>query len=179
MTTLFENCLNVVGFFATGSSIICDPPVVDSDKDYVIYTNSPAKLEAELVALGYTKTSDPSYGKKSNENNLAGAIPATNPRWPNPFNRPPQLAPTEETTPVKRDPFEEFNTFDAYRHPDNTDNLIVLSSIKDFRLWKVATLLAKDLNVTDKAKRIALFRAVRSGGEVFQPSSSLETNDAG
>ena len=45
-----------------------------------------------------------------------------------------------------------YNQFDAYRHPDNDHNLIVLSRDLDYIKWKVATLVAKELNLRILAK---------------------------
>lgn len=75
----------------------------------------------------------------------------------------------------KTDPFAMYNSFDAYRHPDNDHNLIVVKHALDFKRWKVATLLAKELNLTNKEHRIMLFRAVRSGGELYKMPESAGT----
>lgn len=74
----------------------------------------------------------------------------------------------------KTDPFAMYNQFDAYRHPENDHNLIVLSKEQDYTRWKVATLVAKELNLTDKKERIMLFRAIRSGGTLFQGRDEIE-----
>lgn len=42
-------------------------------------------------------------------------------------------------------------------------NLILTSSRRDFEMFKLATKVAKLLNVKDKAKRVALFEAIRHG----------------
>jgi len=38
----------------TGSRFNCDPPVMNTDQDYLIYT--PCDISQELIAAGYTKT---------------------------------------------------------------------------------------------------------------------------
>ncbi len=44
------------GIYQTGSSVICDPPVTDTDIDYVIYTNEEVKLDTFLKCEGFTKS---------------------------------------------------------------------------------------------------------------------------
>lgn len=44
------------GIYQTGSSVICNPPVTDTDIDYVIYTNEEDKLDTFLKSKGYTKS---------------------------------------------------------------------------------------------------------------------------
>lgn len=44
------------GIYQTGSSVICNPPVTDTDIDYVIYTNEEIKLDTFLKSKGYTKS---------------------------------------------------------------------------------------------------------------------------
>ncbi len=44
------------GIYQTGSSVICDPPVTDTDIDYVIYTNEEVKLDTFLKCKGFTKS---------------------------------------------------------------------------------------------------------------------------
>ena len=44
------------GIYQTGSSVICNPPVTDTDIDYVIYTNKEDKLDTFLKSKGYTKS---------------------------------------------------------------------------------------------------------------------------
>lgn len=130
MTFLFEKAISVIGWFESGSRVICDPPPTDTDHDFVIYTDSKSESRRELEALGYTR---------SNKDYKAS----------------------------KTDPFAMYNSFDSYRHTDNDHNLIVVFGTGDFKRWKVATQLATLLNVTDKDKRVALFRAVRSAGTMF------------
>ena len=131
---LFEKAVDIIGFIRSGSSYICDPPVEDTDEDFVLYANNRDKVKKQLESLGYT------FSDKDVEKYKAG-------------------------TP---DPFAMHNNFDAYRHPDNKHNLIVVSNAADFLKWKVATLVAKELNLKDKNHRIILFRAIRSGGTHFE-----------
>lgn len=44
------------GIYQTGSSVICNPPVTDTDIDYVIYTNEEVKLDTFLKCEGFTKS---------------------------------------------------------------------------------------------------------------------------
>ena len=41
------------GIYQTGSSVICNPPVTDTDIDYIIYTNKEYKLDIFLKSKGY------------------------------------------------------------------------------------------------------------------------------
>lgn len=45
-----------VGIYKTGSSVICNPPVLDTDEDYVIYTNKESQLRKWLLANGVTQS---------------------------------------------------------------------------------------------------------------------------
>lgn len=45
------------GIYQTGSSVICDPPVLDTDIDYIVYTNEEIKLDTFLKCEGFTKSS--------------------------------------------------------------------------------------------------------------------------
>lgn len=129
----FLKASGVIGWFETGSRVICNPPVMDTDRDFVIYTDNQRALRKELEFLGYT------YSSKDMEKYKLKAT----------------------------DPFEMYNSFDAYRHPDTDENLIVVSNTQDFRRWRVATQVATKLNLTNKNHRIILFRAIRSGGLLF------------
>ena len=51
--------------------------------------------------------------------------------------------------------------FETYRRGEV--NLIVVHSWEKFRAWKAATAAAKQMNLTDKKKRIALFQGVLYG----------------
>lgn len=140
---LFERAMSVLGWQATGSSFICNPPVLDTDQDFVLFTATPYNTRKELEALGYTYSSKDAEKYKLDETEVA-------------------------------DPFQTYNSFDAYRHPDNNHNLIVVNKAIDFTRWKVATLVAKELNLKDKATRVMLFRAIRSGGTLYQPAATAE-----
>jgi len=45
-----------VDIYQTGSSVICNPPVLDTDEDYVIYTNKESQLRKWLLANGVTQS---------------------------------------------------------------------------------------------------------------------------
>ena len=139
MSNLFERATDVIGWFASGSRVICDPAPEGTDQDFVLFTPNLKTLRPQLESLGYV------YSNKDVEKYKKGAT----------------------------DEFAMYNSFDAYRHPDNDHNLIVVSNVYDFKKWKVATMVAKELNVLDKAQRIMLFRAIRSGGTIFQRPSEV------
>ena len=44
------------GIYQTGSSVICNPPVTDTDIDYVIYTNEEVKLDTFLKCEGFKES---------------------------------------------------------------------------------------------------------------------------
>ncbi len=44
------------GIHQTGSSVICNPPVTDTDIDYVIYTNEEDKLDTFLKCEGFKES---------------------------------------------------------------------------------------------------------------------------
>ena len=54
----------VVGWHQTGSTVICDPPVLTTDEDYVIYTYDMEELVKELLAIGYKICGDAEYKGK-------------------------------------------------------------------------------------------------------------------
>lgn len=141
---LFEQAADLVGWFRTGSSYICDPPVLNTDDDFVLYAVNRFVLRPQLEALGYE------YSNKD----------------------------VKEYKDKNKDPFAKYNVFDAYRHPGNNHNLIVVASADDFLKWKVATKVAKELNLLDKRHRIVLFRAIRSGGKHFEPAELPEPEDS-
>ena len=108
------------GFLPTGSYYICDPPVMDADKDYVVYvTNMDRRIELErqLVTAGWER------GGSFFEN-------------------------TDDPA-----------SFVSLRH--DSRNIILTENLHDFDGFRAATALAKRLNLTNKADRIALFQAVR------------------
>ncbi len=45
------------GIYQTGSTVICDPPVTDTDEDYIICTTIFWELDKFLLENGFTKTS--------------------------------------------------------------------------------------------------------------------------
>lgn len=134
---LFEQAGDLVGWFRTGSSYTCDPPVLDTDEDFVLYAANRFELRRQLEALGYE------YSNKD----------------------------VKDYKDKNKDPFAQINIFDAYRNPNNNHNLIVVATTDDFLKWKVATLVAKQLNVTKKEDRVTLFRAILSGGKYFEPAA--------
>lgn len=140
---LFEKATNVIGFIRTGSRYICDPPVENTDEDFVIFTANKKQLQIQLQGLGYVLS----------------------------------IKDIEKYKADETDPFAMYNIFDAYRHPSNAHNLIVVNRADDFLRWKVATMVAKELNLRDKQHRVMLFRAIRSGGTIFDSSEKAEAAD--
>lgn len=50
----FMSAHNVLGYAQTGSSYICNPPVLDTDEDWVLLVHNQAAAKQELLSLGYT-----------------------------------------------------------------------------------------------------------------------------
>ena len=136
MTRAFQDAFYVMGYFRTGSSYICNPPVLDTDEDWVLYTSQHRALHKELEDRGYILSSKDAQGYLATSDDLDGL-------------------------------FKPYNRFWAYRHKETNENLIVVDQYLHFLQWKVATELAKRLNVTNKEDRVALFRAIRSGGTML------------
>ena len=65
-----------------------------------------------------------------------------------------------QTTQEDRDQYGQAD-FMAYRRGEV--NLIVVSDWSSFKAWKAATASAKQMNLLDKGKRIALFQGVLYG----------------
>lgn len=78
------------------------------------------------------------------------------------------LTSLEEYRVPTGDPFAPYNHFQAFRRVGSAENLILVTDNSTFTRWKVATRLAKRLNIKNKEDRIALFRAIRSGGLVLE-----------
>jgi hypothetical protein len=51
----------VLDMFPTGSRVICNPPVLDTDEDWVVLCDSRSLLHYVLVEHGYSKTSKKYY----------------------------------------------------------------------------------------------------------------------
>jgi len=64
------------------------------------------------------------------------------------------------TTEDRREQYGETD-FETYRQGEV--NLIVVHSWESFKAWRAATAAAKQMNLLDKAKRIALFQGVLYG----------------
>jgi len=58
-----------VGIYATGSAVICDPPVTDTDKDFIVCSNEPSSLIDYLVENDFeiSLNEDGSYEFNPNE----------------------------------------------------------------------------------------------------------------
>ena len=58
---------------------------------------------------------------------------------------------------------ERYGETDFHTYRRGEVNLIVLTTWEQFRAWKAATAAAKQMNLRDKQKRIALFQGVLYG----------------
>lgn len=57
---MIKHWLDIKGqkkYFPTGSRIICDPPVLDTDIDYVILVENKNKFEKEIFQIGFRDSS--------------------------------------------------------------------------------------------------------------------------
>lgn len=111
-----KDCVYILEFHRTGSSYICDPPVTNTDVDYVCLVEESSKviLDTWLTNQGYTDVSKMYEG--------TDFISARKERL----------------------------------------NLIIVWSDSNYEGWVEATLQAKELNLTNKEDRVALFKKVRN-----------------
>ena len=118
----------VIKAHPTGSNYICDPPVNDTDIDWVILIKYNPTLFGELEQLGWKWCgADPEAGAGGNPYENSG----------------------ETDTHYAR-------SFTAYRRGQY--NLIFVESESEFDRWVKATEEARKLNLTNKADRIELFQ---------------------
>lgn len=123
--------------FKTGSSFTCDPPVLNTDEDYLVYVN----------VLDYA-------GYKLRQNG-----------WKNCFE---EWQNKEDTDPAKEtDGYSVEDTFGARFQAWRLGkmNVILTDDVALYLRSVGATLVAKHLNLQDKAARIALFRCIKYGQE--------------
>lgn len=99
---------NNLPFFATGSRVVCDPPVMDTDVDIVVYD--------EIGRLSMR-----SWAEATTDSDYGGGV----------------------------------RTF-----RQGEVNLIITDDADVFKRWKIATQIAKRLNLKSKPERIALFQGV-------------------
>lgn len=111
-----KGCVYVLEFHRTGSSYICDPPVTNTDVDYVCLVEESSKviLDTWLTNQGYTDVS--------------------------------KLYEGTDFLSVRKERL----------------NLIIVWSDSNYEGWVEATLQAKELNLTNKEDRVALFKKVRN-----------------
>lgn len=57
----FADIINVQAWFPTGSRVICNPPVLDTDEDFVLLVDSYTNVQTKLEALGYVKSNNAHY----------------------------------------------------------------------------------------------------------------------
>lgn len=139
-TSEFDN-FSVLHVYKTGSSVICNPPVLDTDEDYLVLVDNLEEAGFWFQPHGWTNCFDD---------------------WSNKQDSDPGIdvdGYTIELTTGAR--------FQAWRR--EKENIIVTDD-RTLHIQSVAaTLLAKELNLTDKAQRIALFRAIKFGEEYTGP----------
>lgn len=63
MTKDFESISSLIAHFPTGSRVICNPPVMNTDEDYVLLVTHLTQAKEQLERKGYTMTTDESYKK--------------------------------------------------------------------------------------------------------------------
>lgn len=91
MERLFEKATTLLAWFQTGSSVICSPPVLDTDRDYVLLgSEGPKRLEDDLIRLGYIKTTK-EYGNKDIKDPFAMYNKITTFRFDDPLKGPDNL----------------------------------------------------------------------------------------
>lgn len=112
MSEEWKECVN--DWFETGSSVVVDPPVMDTDIDIVAWIDDVGDIDA-ICDLGFE------YGGSFN-------------------------------------PDSEYHSLRS-----GELNLILTTTKLDFDKFKLATRVAKLLNIHDKPKRVALFEAIRHG----------------
>lgn len=59
----FESIGSLIAHFPTGSRVICNPPVMDTDEDHVLLVTNLGLAKEQLVRQGYTMTTDEGYQK--------------------------------------------------------------------------------------------------------------------
>lgn len=158
-----EYCVDA---FATGSRVICNPPVLDTDEDFLLLVDKSVvgSLETRLKSEGFSSGGSPEGKWFFFRNKESGRIvkdhrqlstQELNPTW------------EEIPDPGPEDDLLEFPDFsDSSRvgvfhsWKKETLNLIITSSEEYFaNFWK-ATRLATRLNLLKKQDRIMLFEAV-------------------
>jgi len=66
-------------------------------------------------------------------------------------------------TLTTKEDLEEYGNSDFYTYRRGEVNLIVVSTWDQFKAWRAATASAKQMNLKDKSKRIALFQGILYG----------------
>lgn len=57
----FNNVHSLISWHRTGSSYICNPPVTDTDEDYIILVDDFKECIRQLIAYGFEPCSDEHY----------------------------------------------------------------------------------------------------------------------
>ncbi len=126
----FQMALNVLH---TGSRVICNPPPTNTDDDYLLLLDirSVSTLERELQRNNFT---------------LGGSFK---------FHK---LNPLVEFPDLYCTGNNKSSIFHSWKNDDL--NLILTCSLEYYTNFAKATLLAKEMNLTDKEKRIQLFELI-------------------
>lgn len=101
--------------FATGSRVICDPPPMDTDEDWVVLVGDLDDFEEQLKDSGWLATMSDEYG--------------------------------EGIRTYRKDIL----------------NLVVTDAPQVYSRWRLATLVARRLNLLRKEDRIMVFQAILYG----------------
>lgn len=125
----------IVSIQRTGSSFTCEPAVMDTDMDYLVYVNSLDECGARLQKYGWANCFEEWKDKSDTD-------------------------PAEQCDPYSVE--DKFGArFQAWRK--GAYNLIVTDDTALYLRSVGATLVCKQMNLMGKADRIALFRAIKYG----------------
>lgn len=122
----------------TGSYFICNPPSLETDYDFLIYTHLTkfSKLESKLLECGY----ECSYRKPSVEK---------------------KIDVSRFEAQQEQEYFTLENDFVSFRK--DRFNLIITTSMDFCQKFALATKISKSLNILNKVDRIILFTGIISG----------------
>ena len=129
----------VISSHRTGSNYTCDPPVEDTDRDFILLV----KDKKACIALCKSSSDIVTFDSKISENED-----------------------TEQATDPLEFKAAEPKGYDAFDFTSvrvGKDNLILTDNKKFYDKFVVATELAKRFNLLDKSDRIALFTGVIKG----------------
>lgn len=133
-------------FVMSGSRVICDPPVLDTDIDYLVYVNNLESSGDVLMRHGWTNCFEEWAAKEDTD---------------------PGKQVNDYTIEI-----EDGARFQAWRNGEA--NVIVTDSKSFYVRSCAATLMAKSLNLRQKSQRIELFRAIKYGNDYNGPLPQQE-----